>query len=696
MANLSNINGKFVVEQTTGYVGVGTTDPNFLIEAAGTNSEIALNSTSASIYRLRSTSSDSFIITKNGVGDRLVIAGNGDATFVGNVGIGVTPSATQTLTTQITNGLSLFGNNSTPYGFISNNHVWASGTGDTYLVSGYGASYYKQYQGIHTWATAPSGTAGGSLTFTERMSIDSNGILKFPNVAQTRKIQLWGTQDNDYEFYGFGVEGSTLVYSTYTTGDDHVFFAGTSSTTRNELMRIGGDGNVGIGVTSPDRALDVAQTALIQGAGNVNAGTLALGPRASGVGKWSSISGAHYNQSSGSGNGTGSAGIMMIGTYGANGENDVYIGGGLYEVNAATNIRFYTHTTDTSTAGGTQRMHIDSSGTVTITNSSSAVLKLQAGTNSSASLRLINDAHDWDVNCQTNDKFAIYSHTDATERLVILPTSGNVGIGTNSPFGSATNEGLNVDKGGHSSILIGDGVNDGGMIQSSDNSRRIIIGANVYDSPTASWSRFTASGAALVDVYGEGSTPFISLNVDNGTSGYPTSRLFIASNGAFGIGGAANYGAAGEVLTSNGNAAPSWQAAGGGSAWPQEKFAEYTINSTTSNILVATMNSTTWHGNYLSGCLKFTMSTSDYVQVTYVPVSTFLSGSNKWFFKGTEMTSKNNGSNSALLVFTFAGDQGTFGSTCTLKINRNQSVSNYIKVNVLVQAISNPNMFILN
>ena len=82
MANLSNINNKFVVEQTTGYVGIGTTDPNFLIEAAGTNSEIALNSTSASIYRVRSTSNDEFIITKNGVADRLVISGGG------NVGIG--------------------------------------------------------------------------------------------------------------------------------------------------------------------------------------------------------------------------------------------------------------------------------------------------------------------------------------------------------------------------------------------------------------------------------------------------------------------------------------------------------------------------------------------------------------------------------------------------------------------------------
>jgi hypothetical protein len=173
--------------------------------------------------------------------------------------------------------------------------------------------------------------------------------------------------------------------------------------------------------------------------------------------------------------------------------------------------------------------------------------------------------------------------------------------------------------------------------------------------------------------------------------------MTINSAGALAFSGSANYGAAGEVLTSNGNASPSWQAAGGGgSAWPQEKFAEYTIDSTTSNILIATMNPTTWHGNELGGCLKFTINSGDYIQVSYITVSTFLSQTNQWFFKGnTEMTTHNSGTNPFRYVFAFAGNLGSFGTTCTLKINR---VSNggLGPTNVLVQAISSPDMFILN
>ena len=119
---------------------------------------------------------------------------------------------------------------------------------------------------------------------------------------------------------------------------------------------------------------------------------------------------------------------------------------------------------------------------------------------------------------------------------VIVPT-GNVGIGTTTPFSLSNNTGLNVDTGGHSAIQIGDGINDGGVIQSSDNRKRIIIGANVYDDPINSWSRFAALPAALVDIYsgpaGAGSGSFVSLNARDNTTGFPTARLTVAgSNGS--------------------------------------------------------------------------------------------------------------------------------------------------------------------
>ena len=51
-----------------------------------------------------------------------------------------------------------------------------------------------------------------------------------------------------------------------------------------------------------------------------------------------------------------------------------------------------------------------------------------AGTNSSAGLRLRNDARDWDLNITTSDKFAVYDQTASATRLTI-DTAGLVTLG---------------------------------------------------------------------------------------------------------------------------------------------------------------------------------------------------------------------------------------------------------------------------
>jgi hypothetical protein len=85
----------------------------------------------------------------------------------------------------------------------------------------------------------------GSLTTSSNITINNPASLIFSSNFYNRKIVLFGGS-NDNEFYGFGVNNLTLRYQVNTTSDSHVFFAGTSSTASNELMRISGNGDVSI------------------------------------------------------------------------------------------------------------------------------------------------------------------------------------------------------------------------------------------------------------------------------------------------------------------------------------------------------------------------------------------------------------------------------------------------------------------
>ena len=93
-------------------------------------------------------------------------------------------------------------------------------------------------------------------------------------------------------------------------------------------------------------------------------------------------------------------------------------------------------------------------------------------------------------------------YTCEQERMRIT-SAGNVGIGTCCPLGIINNKGVQIDQGGHTTLMLGSGIINGGVIQASDDARRIFIGANMYDDVTNSWSQFCdCSGFAAMDVLG--------------------------------------------------------------------------------------------------------------------------------------------------------------------------------------------------
>ncbi len=95
-----------------------------------------------------------------------------------------------------------------------------------------------------------------------------NAPLQFANSVANRKIVLYENGNNDHQIYGFGVNAAVLRYQVTETTDNHVFYAGTSSTTSNELMRIQGNGKVGIGMTASTNLLEVNGTASKTAAGD--------------------------------------------------------------------------------------------------------------------------------------------------------------------------------------------------------------------------------------------------------------------------------------------------------------------------------------------------------------------------------------------------------------------------------------------
>ena len=118
-------------------------------------------------------------------------------------------------------------------------HFLASDGADYDLTAG--ASYWTK-----------SGTNLYNLTDNIGIGTNSpNGRLQFDQAFTNRKIVLYEKADNNHQFYGFGQTASELRYQTDQNDADHVFYSAVDATSSLELMRLEGEGNVGVGSSAP-------------------------------------------------------------------------------------------------------------------------------------------------------------------------------------------------------------------------------------------------------------------------------------------------------------------------------------------------------------------------------------------------------------------------------------------------------------
>ena len=179
--------------------------------------------------------------------------GNVSTDVNGNLGLGVTPSAWVggNGVVEFVHGGSISSVGSSTVWF-GNNHYY-NGTNYIYKTTN-AAALYGVGQGTHTWYTAPSGTAGNTISFTQAMTLDASGVLQVPNgVSASLKPALnggviWpndplgGSGDTaSITLESAGGENMSMAFRLTNDPDDKFQFYSSGTGTFNNNMLLNGN-----------------------------------------------------------------------------------------------------------------------------------------------------------------------------------------------------------------------------------------------------------------------------------------------------------------------------------------------------------------------------------------------------------------------------------------------------------------------
>ena len=187
------IGGSEQMRLTSTGLGIGTSSPAYkldVVAAGGVTARIQNTASTADAYFLAQNTLGSGFFGINATGPYIYTAQAIPILFYtsgsermrldssGNLGLGVTPSAWggTSKALQIKNYLALWQGTSgaTQLGF---GLYESSDNAYTYLTTGDAPTMYRQLSGVHYWFNAPSGTAGNAITFTQALTLNTNGAL---------------------------------------------------------------------------------------------------------------------------------------------------------------------------------------------------------------------------------------------------------------------------------------------------------------------------------------------------------------------------------------------------------------------------------------------------------------------------------------------------------------------------------------
>jgi hypothetical protein len=192
----------------------------------------------------------------------------------GNVGIGVVPSADSFFKSlEIGNtGSGITGRGAADTHFMSG-LIWDGTSTQEYTVSSVAVGKYQITNGIHSWATAPAGTAGTAATPQTNMTLDTSGNLGIGTSTPSAEIPLTAFYSSTSQMH-LGGAGNLVSNNTYFNGSAWV---NRNAAVGGSVVQLGTDGSFAFRRAGTGASPTLSYSAVIDASGNLLVGKTSVG-----------------------------------------------------------------------------------------------------------------------------------------------------------------------------------------------------------------------------------------------------------------------------------------------------------------------------------------------------------------------------------------------------------------------------------